>query len=86
MNLLVQILTNLAQRVLKNTDGESNRIFGLTISPVVTDRVVGSTSSSNFEGTGETDCCLVAVGAGVTVDSMEALGGGSGRRGRLCDG
>lgn len=76
MNLLVQILANRAQRVLKNTDGESNLIFGLA----VTDRMAGSASSSNFDGTGETDRCLVVVDTGATVDSMEVLGGDSGRR------
>jgi len=82
MNLLVQILANRAQRVLKNTDGESNRIFGLTTSSVATGEVVGSASSSNFDGTGEAACCLVVVRTGGTcaTESMGALGGGSGRR------
>lgn len=40
---------------------------------------MGSASSSNFDGTGEVDCCLVAVGMGVT-ESMEALDEGLGRR------
>ena len=79
MNLLVQILANRAQRVLKNTDGESNRTFGLTISSAVADRIVGSASSSNFDGTGEVDCCLVVVRTGVT-ESMGALDEGSGQR------
>lgn len=79
MNLLVQILANRAQRVLKNTDGESNRIFGLTISSAATGGVVGPASSSNFDGTGEAVCCLVVVRTGV-VESMEALDEGSGRR------
>jgi predicted secreted Zn-dependent protease len=34
-NLFVQILANRAQRDPKNADGESNRIFGLTIASVV---------------------------------------------------
>ena len=81
MNLLVQILTNRAQRVLKNTDSESNRIFGLAIPSVLTDRVVGSTSSSNFDGTGEAESCLVVVvRTGAEIASMGALDGGSGRR------
>ena len=79
MNLLVQILTNRAQRVLKNTDGESNRIFGLTISSAATGRVAGPASSSNFDGTGEAACCLVVVRTGVE-ESMEVLDEGSGRR------
>ena len=80
MNLLVQILTNRAQRVLKNTDSESNRIFGLAIPSVLTDRVVGSTSSSNFDGTGEAESCLAVVRTGAEIASMGALDGGSGRR------
>lgn len=73
MNLLVQILAKRAQRVLKKTEGESNRTSGLAVSAIVADGMVGDPSSSNFDGTGETDCCLVVVvGAGVTLGSMGA--------------
>lgn len=82
MNLLVQILANRAQRVLRNTDGESNRILGLVISSVAMGRVVGSTSSSNLDGTGETDRCSVVVKAGGAFESMRGLGS-SGRRDAL---
>jgi hypothetical protein len=75
------MLTNRAQRVLKNTDGESNRTLGLVISSVPKDWVVGSASSSNLDGTGEADCCLAIVGTAVTVESMGAPGERSGRRG-----
>lgn len=74
MNLFVQILANRAQRVLKNTDGESNRIFGLTISASVSvDPTVGSAPSSDLYGGGEADPSLVFFEIGATVDSM-ALG------------
>jgi len=73
MNLFVQMLTNRAQRVLKNTEGESNRTFGLCITSVFGDRVVGSPSSSNLDGTGEADCCLIVVGTALTLESMGAL-------------
>jgi len=79
MNLFVQMLTNRAQRVLKNTEGESNRTFGLGISPTFKDRVVGSPSSSNLDGTGEADCCLVVFGMALTSESMGALGESSGQ-------
>ena len=71
MNLFVQILANRAHKVWKNTDTESNRTSGLTTASAVTDRVPGSSSSSNLDGTGETDCILVVVvGMGVTLESM----------------
>ena len=81
MNLLVQMLTNRAQRVLKNTEGESNRTFGLEISSVFKDRAAaGSPSSSNLDGTGEVDCRLIVAGAALTLESMGALGESSGGR------
>ena len=80
MNLFVQMLANRAQRVLKNTEGESNRTFGLGTSSVCNDRVVGSPSSSNLDGTGEAGCCLVVVGTALTSESMGALGESSGQR------
>jgi len=74
MNLFVQMLANRAQRVLKNTEGESNRTCGLdTSSSVPKDLVVGSPPSSNLDGTGEADCCLVVVGMALTSESMGAL-------------
>lgn len=81
MNLLDQTLANRAQRVLKNTGGESNCTLGREISSAQTDRPVGSGSSSNLDGTGEGDCCLVIVGTAMTRDPMEALGGHLCRRG-----
>jgi hypothetical protein len=75
-NLLVQMLAKRAQRVLKKTEGESNRISGLAAGSMVADGMVGDPSSSNFDGTGERDCCLVVVvGAGVTLGSMGARWG-----------
>ena len=74
MNLLVQMLANRAQRVLKNTEGESNRTFGLDIFSVFKDWVAGSPSSSNLDGTGDADCCLIVVGAAFTPESMGDLG------------
>jgi hypothetical protein len=73
MNLFVQMLTNRAQKVLKKTDGESNRIFGLTISSVLTDRV-GSALSSYLDGIGEADRCLVAFERDPTLESMAVPG------------
>ena len=74
MNLLDQILENLAQRVSKNTDGESNRTLGLEISSVFTDRIFGPSSTSNSNTTGEGDCCLAFVGTAMEFDSVEAIG------------
>lgn len=73
-NRLVQMLAKRAQRVLKKTEGESNRTSGLAVGSMVADGMVGDpSSSSNFDGTGETDCCLVVVvGAGVMLGSMGA--------------
>ena len=56
MNLFVQMLENRAQRVLKNTDVESNWTFGLEISSVFGDRVVGSPSSADLDGAREVLC------------------------------
>ena len=73
------MLTNRAQRVLKNTNGESNWTFGLEIS-LFTDQVLGLTSSSNFGGIWETDHGLVVIGNAVTLNSMRVLGESSTRR------
>jgi len=74
MNLFDQILENRAQRVLKNTDGESNLTLGLEISSAFADRIVGPSSTSNSSGTGEGDWCLAFVGTAMEFDSMEAIG------------
>jgi len=73
-NLFDQILENLAQKVLKNTGGESNRTLGLEIPSVFTARVVGPSSTSNSNGSGEGDWCLAFVGTAIKFDSMGALG------------
>jgi len=80
MKLFDQILEKRAQKVLKNTNGESNRTLGLETSPTFTDRVVGPSSSLNLDGAGEADCCLTVIGIATTLDSMEALDKRSGRR------
>jgi len=73
MNLFVQMLVNRAQRVLKNTDDESNWIFGLGISSVVKDWVVGLSSSVNFDRIVESDRCVVVAGVASTFGSMRTL-------------
>lgn len=73
MNLFVQILTKRAQKVSKNTDGDSKRIFGLATSSVLTDRA-GSAPSSYLDGSGEADFCLVVSEKGL--ESMEVPGEG----------
>ena len=78
VNLFVQILANRAQKVLKNTEGESNRTFGLDTFSVPKDRVVGSPSSSNLDGTGETDRRPIVVETALTPESMGALSESSG--------
>ena len=80
MNLFVQTLAKRAQKVLKNTTGESNRTSGLETFSAFSHGVVGSASSANLDGTGETDRSLVAFGEAVTLGSMEALGERSGGR------
>lgn len=70
MNLFDQTLANRAQRVLKSTDGESNRTPGLEI---FSDRIVGSTSSSKPDETEEADCCLGFVRAAMAIEPTEAL-------------
>ena len=81
MNLFVQILANRAQRVWKNTNGESNRTFSLGISSVFKDRVVRSPSSVNFDETGEGDCCIVFTRVALAVWFLRTLdecsGGGA---------
>ena len=73
MNLFVQMLANRAQRVWKNTEGESNRTFGLGVSEFK-DRVVGSPESSvNFDETGEGDCCIVVAGVTLAVWFLRTL-------------
>lgn len=74
------MLVNRAQRVLKNTDHESNRTLGLEI-PALTGRVLGSASSMNVDGIRDADCGLAVVGTAVMLDSMKALGESSTRRG-----
>lgn len=73
MNLLDQMLEKRAQRVSKNTDGESNRTLGLEIPSIFTDRVAGSSSILNSSGTGEGEWCLAFVGTAIRFDPMEAL-------------
>ena len=70
MNLFVQMLANRTQKVLRNTEGESNRTLGLVISFVFKGWVIGSPSSSNLDGTGEADCCLIVVGTALMLGSM----------------
>lgn len=73
MNLLVQMLANRAKKVLTNTEGESNRTFGLCAASVLKDGVEGLPSSSTLDGMGEADCCLIVVGKALTSESMGAL-------------
>lgn len=81
-----QILENRAQRVPKNTDGESNRTLGLETPSVFTDRVVGPSSTENASGTGERDCCLVFAGTAMKFDTAEILDELLCRRERLSGG
>jgi len=73
MNLLDQMLEKRAQRVSKNTNGESNRTLGLEIPSMFTDRVAGSSSTSNSGGTWEGEWCFALVGTAIMFDSMEIL-------------
>lgn len=79
MKFFVHILANRAQRVLKNTEGESNRTSGREISSAFAGWV-GSTVSSNLDGTGEVDSCLVAFERPSPVVAIRVLGEGSGQR------
>ena len=83
MNLFVQILANRVQRVFKKTDGELNWTSGLEMSFMVTDELAGLTSSSNWDGTGGSDCCSVIVRTAAALKSTRTLGEHSGQRGGL---
>ena len=73
MNLFDQMLENRAQKLLKNTNRESNRTLGLEIPSAFTDRVVGSSSVSNSDGTGEGDCCSTSLGIAMTRHSVKVF-------------